>query len=259
LPVALLRRWLAHPLTAGLDLDDPATTELRKQIIAQKPFLHAIYDEWYRMLADAVPPGGGTALELGSGAGYCERFIPDLVTSEVLCCNGVRLVAGAEQLPFADAALRAIVMTNVLHHLPNVSRFFSEASRVLRKGGRIVMIEPWVSPWSRLVFGHFHHEPFDPDRTQWSFTSEGPLAGANIAMPWIVFSRDRSEFERQFPQLTVEWIRPFMPFRYLLSGGVGLRSLMPAFTYRAWAGLERLLEPSMDWLAMFAFVMVRKR
>jgi len=32
-------------MTAGMDLDDPATTELRKQVIASKPLLKAIYDE----------------------------------------------------------------------------------------------------------------------------------------------------------------------------------------------------------------------
>jgi SAM-dependent methyltransferase len=249
---------LAHPLTASLDLDDPATTELRKRIIAEKPFLRAIYDEWYAMLAEAVPEGEGAVVELGSGAGYCSRFIPHLITSEVLFCAGVRVVAGAEHLPFRNGSLRAIVMTNVMHHLPDVRRFLSEATRVLRSGGRILMIEPWVTSWSRLVYGRLHHEPFDPERTEWAFSSEGPLTGANGAMPWIVFARDRSQFETEFPELAVEWIRPFLPFRYLLSGGVGLRSLMPAFTQRAWAGLERLLDPTMDWLAMFAFVMVRK-
>jgi SAM-dependent methyltransferase len=256
---AFLRRLLAHPLTASLDLDDPATTELRKRIIAEKPFLRAIYDEWYGMLAEALPRGEGAVVEFGSGAGYCSQFIPNLITSKVLPCSGVLLVVGAEHMPFKDGALRAIVMTNVMHLLPDVRRFLSEASRVLRTGGRILMIEPWVTPWSRLVYQRLHHEPFDPDRTEWSFSPEGPLSGAQGAMPWIVFSRDRSKFEAEFPQLTVEWIRPFLPFRYLLSGGVGLRSLMPAFTYRAWAGLERLLEPMMDWIGMFAFVMIRKR
>jgi SAM-dependent methyltransferase len=256
---AFLRRLLAHPLTASLELDDPATTQRRKQIIAGKPFLKAIYDEWYRMLAESVPTGPGGVLELGSGAGHCAQFIPSLITSEVRACAGVRLAAAAERLPLANQSLRAIVMTNVLHHLPDVSQFFSEASRVVRTGGRILMIEPWVTPWSRFVYQHLHHEPFDPERTAWSISSQGPLSGANSAMPWIVFSRDRSTFETQFPQLTVEWIRPFLPFRYLVSGGVGLRSLVPAFTYPAWAALERLLEPRMDWLGMFAFVMVRKR
>ena len=72
MPIAFLHRLLAHPLTAGLSLDDPSTTELRREVIFSKPFLKAIYDEWYRMLAAEVPAGPGAVLELGSGAGYCD-------------------------------------------------------------------------------------------------------------------------------------------------------------------------------------------
>jgi len=59
LAAELLRRWLAHPLTASLADDDPKTTELRKQIIQSKPFLKAIYEEWYERLAAEVPRGTG--------------------------------------------------------------------------------------------------------------------------------------------------------------------------------------------------------
>ncbi len=52
---AFLRRLLAHPLTASLPVDDPATTELRKKIISSKPFLKSIYDEWYTLLAENLP------------------------------------------------------------------------------------------------------------------------------------------------------------------------------------------------------------
>src|SRR5437763_9019528 len=98
-PIAFLHRLLAHPLTAGLSLDDPSTTELRKQTIFSKPFLKAIYDEWYRMLAAEVPAGPGAVLELGSGAGYCDRYISGLITSEVFCCPSVQLVVDARQIP----------------------------------------------------------------------------------------------------------------------------------------------------------------
>ena len=60
---SFLRRLLAHPLTASLDLDDPATTELRQRVIASKPFLKAIYMEWYSLLAASLPPGEGQVLE----------------------------------------------------------------------------------------------------------------------------------------------------------------------------------------------------
>ena len=253
-----LRRLLAHPLTAGIPLDDPATTELRRRIISSKPFLRAIYDEWYALLAAELPPGAGDVLELGSGAGYCERYIPGLITSEVFPAPAVRLVADARHLPFPEAALRAIVFTDVLHHMPDVQQFFREACRCLRSGGKILMVEPWVTPWSRFVYRRLHHEPFLPEAAEWQFPSSGPLSAANGALPWIVFVRDRSRFEAEFPQLALERIRPLLPFRYLVSGGVGLRSLLPGFTERWWARLERALEPQMPRLAMFAFIALRR-
>ena len=258
MPAAILRRLLAHPLTASLSLDDPATTELRNQIIASKPFLRSIYDEWYTMLAQELPAGDGPVLELGSGAGYCERFIPGLITSEVFHCSRAKIVADAQQMPFADRSLRAVVMTDVLHHMPHTEKFFAEATRCLRKDGKILMIEPWVTPWSRLVYTRLHHEPFRPEAEDWSFSSTGPLSGSNSAIPWIVFVRDRLRFQSLFPQLSIEQIRPFMPFRYLVSGGVGLRSLMPAFTHSAWAGLEQMMGDQMSRFAMFAFISLRR-
>ena len=256
---SLFRRILAHPLTAGLELDDPATTQLRKQIISSKRFLTAIYDEWYRKIAAGLPAVDGVVLELGSGAGHCDRHISNLITSEVFFCNTIRLVADAQRMPFSNQSLRAIVFTNVMHHMPDVCQFFTEASRCLRRGGKILMIEPWVTPWSRFVYTRFHHEPFCAEAADWTFPSTGPLSGANGAIPWIVFVRDRESFEVEFPEFEIEQIQPFLPFRYLLSGGVGMRSLMPGFTHSIWERVEQMLEPHMSKCGMFAFISLRKR
>jgi hypothetical protein len=121
------------------------------------------------------------------------------------------------------------------------------------------MIEPWVSPWSRFVYTRLHHEPFHPDAEEWAFPSDGPLSGANGALPWIVFARDCRKFETDFPNLRVDTVRPFMPFRYLVSGGVGMRASMPGFSHPLWKGFERMLEPHMSKLAMFALISIRKR
>lgn len=254
----MLRRALEHPLTAGLDLDDPKTTELRRQIIASKPFLRTIYDEWYSRLRDTIPDGDGAVLELGSGAGRCEEFIPGLITSEIMACQGVQVVADAQRLPIASSALRAIVFVNVLHHLPDVRRFFHEAERCVRPGGRIAMVEPWVSPWSVLINKNLHHERFEPSSKEWNFDSGGPLSGANGALPWIVFERDRSIFEQEYPGLTVERIEPFLPFRYILSGGVGMRSLMPGFMHPFWKAIERIVSPLNRRMGMFALILLRR-
>ena len=254
----MLRRWLEHPLTRGVDLDHPDTTRLRRDIIAGKRFLQRVYQEWYELLATATPAGSAPALELGAGAGFLDRHITGLIRSEIFRCPTITAVLDAQALPFADASLRAIVMTDVLHHLPQVRRFFTEAARCVEPGGVIAMIEPWPSAWSRLIYTRLHHEPFRMDAETWEFPASGPLSGANGALPWLVFARDRARFEAEFPMWRVETIRPLMPFRYLVSGGVSMRSLSPGWSFGVWRALERSLGPWMDRWAMFAFVVLRR-
>jgi SAM-dependent methyltransferase len=254
----MLRTWLEHPLTRGLDLDDPRTTGRRRQIIREKAFLRDIYSEWYSAIAHALPTGPGAVLEIGSGAGFLDDFIPGLITSEVFSCSGVRLVLDGLSLPFAAGSLRGIAMTNVLHHLPDPRRFFSEAQRCVRPGGAIVMIEPWVTSWSRFVYARLHHEPFQTDARHWELPSGGPLSGANGALPWILFERDLARFELEFPQWSVELVAPLMPFRYLLSGGVSLRNLMPGWSSAFWGGFERLMGARASRMAMFARIVLRR-
>jgi len=254
----LLEACLAHPLTRGFDINDPQTTTIRRRLINEKNFLRLIYDEWYKSVAEALPSGPGPILEIGSGAGFMGDYVPGLVTSEMFPCQGIRVVLNAMQMPLADDTLRAIVMTGVLHHIPDVRRFFSEATRCLRPGGVIVMIEPWVTPWSRQIYTRLHHEPFEPAAQEWGFTSTGPLSDANGALPWILFDRDRAQFAHEFPSWRLQSIKPTMPFRYLLSGGVSGRSLMPGWSFGPWCFLEKLFQPWMNWWAMFARIILVK-
>jgi SAM-dependent methyltransferase len=254
-----MRRWLEHPLTRGLDIDDPRTTALRREVLRRKPFLRRLYDEWYATLLEAVPPGRGRVLELGSGPGFLASRIPELVTSEVFFCPWVAAVVDAHDLPFEAGSLRALVMTNVLHHVPRVGRFLSEAARVVRPGGVVAMIEPWNTPISRWIYRKQHHEPFLPDADQWDLTPGGPLSAANGAIPWILFARDRARFEAEHPAWSIRRIEPIMPFRYLLSGGVGYRAFVPAATYGLWRAVERALGPLGRKAAMFAFIVLERK
>ena len=255
----VVRKWLAHPLTRGLDLDDPKTTALRRLILAEKPFLQAIYLEWYRSIVAALPDGAGMVLELGSGPGFFAEVFPGVLTSEVFRCPDVAAVLDGQQLPLADGSLRAIVMTNVLHHIPNVRCFLSEAERCLRPGGAIVMIEPWVTAWSRLVYTRLHHEPFDPDVQIWELPAGGPLSEANGALPWILCQRDRTQLEGEFALLQIANVTPCMPFSYLVSGGISMRNLAPAWSFNLWRALETAMLSWMNQLGMFAKIVIVRR
>ncbi|MSQ48416.1 MAG: methyltransferase domain-containing protein [Deltaproteobacteria bacterium] len=255
---AWLTRWLALPLTAACDVDDPQTTVLRRQIIRDKRFLREIYEEWYRAIAEALPPGDEPVLELGSGAGFMRECVPGLIASDILWVPDVNLVADAVRLPFTSDALRSIVMTNVLHHIPNVRRFLAEAARCVKPGGALVMIEPWVTSWSKFVYGRLHAEPFEASAPDWNLPAVGPLSGANGALPWILFERDRQRFEAEFPTWRISSVEPQMPFRYLVSGGVSLRCLVPDSSHGVLRLLEKSLSPWMSALGMFARIVVTR-
>jgi hypothetical protein len=50
-----------------------------------------------------------------------------------------------------------------------------------------------------------------------------------------------------------------MPFQYLVSGGISMRSLAPGYSYSFWRFLEAIIRPWIkDW-GMFAFIALRKR
>lgn len=254
----MIRSWLSHPLTRGLDLDDPQTTILRRRILEEKVFLKKLYRQWYGLLLDSLGEAKYPILEIGSGAGFLREHLPDLITSDTIYLPWLTLVLDAQHLPVNDQSLDAIVMMNVLHHMRDVECFFFEATRCIRVGGRIAMIEPWRTPWSMLIYSNLHHEPFDPQMQGWRLDSADPMTTANGALSWILFVRDRERFLTLFPKWDIEDIQPMTPFCYLLSGGMSLRSLMPGWTYAFCSWIEAAFRPRMHSWAMFAKIVLKR-
>lgn len=255
-----LETYLSHPLARNLNLDSPEAIQIHSRIIHEKPFLRQIYEGWYTSISRLLPDDiGGPIVEVGSGGGFLTDFIPDLLTSEIRQVPTVHIVLDGQCLPFRKASLRAIVMTTVLHHFPDVKSFLTECAYCIRPGGRIIMVEPWATRWSRLIFRYLHGEPFNPEAKDWNFPRGGPLSQANAALPWIVFARDREKFEREFPQWYIKEIKLREPFCYLLSGGVSLRSFMPGCLFGMWRRIEDLLHPWIRSWAMFATIVLLRK
>lgn len=243
----------------GKDLDGADGAALRRRVLKEKTFLKKIYEEWYRTIADAVSGDSTRILEIGSSGGFLSEFIPGLITSDILFCPWIQTVLDGTALPFKNESLDGIVMTNVFHHFQRPRDFFSETIRCLKPGGSIMILEPWNSPWSRLVYKSLHHEPFDHKIKQWEIPMEDHNESpANNALPWTIFSRDRKTFEKEFPQLRIVSVKRTMPFRYLLSGGMYMRSFIPGWGYGMARMLELGLSPLNFLFAMFAYVKITK-
>jgi SAM-dependent methyltransferase len=241
------------------DLDDPQNIYILREIIQRKPFLVKTYKSFYRDLLERIRtiPPDGKIVELGSGASFLKQYNPQIITSDVLPYDGVDLVFSALDMPFEDNSLSALLMVDVLHHIKDSRQFFREASRCLESGGKIVMIEPSNTCWSSFIYKNFHHEPFNP-RGEWGFEAGGPLSGANMAIPWIIFQRDRRLFSTEFPHLVVRSLKAHTPLSYLISGGLSIRQLLPSELYGLVRFTEWLLSPLNWYLGMFLTIELEK-
>ncbi|PCJ87762.1 MAG: SAM-dependent methyltransferase [Flavobacteriales bacterium] len=240
------------------DLDSVEATLHHRQIILNKPFLRKLYEEWYRTFVQLTTvQSEGKLLEIGSGGGFLKDIYPEIITSDIKELPDCKMVINAESLPFENGSLNAIFMLNVLHHIPNCENFFKEAERTLMKDGLIFMIEPANTLFSRFIYNKLHQEPFD-ENTGWEFPANGPLSGANVALPWIVFHRDANEFHQKFPLLKTEKITLHTPFRYLLTGGLSYKSVVPGWGYSTVSFFEKLFSPLHPYTAMFQTILVRK-
>ena len=113
----------------------------------KKIILKRLYSLWYREMLLHFN-SGGLCLEVGGGTGNFKEFYPQTVCTDIVQLPWLDVVASAEALPFADGTFANMVLFDVLHHLENPSHFFTESLRVLTDRGRLIIMEPYISPVS---------------------------------------------------------------------------------------------------------------
>lgn len=99
------------------------------------------------MLASFLPKGG-QILDVGCGDGALVGWLRqngyDAQGIDPQADGNGILRGGAEALPVAAASVDCVLFVNSLHHVPvdEMDRAIGEAARVLRPGGRLVVMEP---------------------------------------------------------------------------------------------------------------------
>jgi SAM-dependent methyltransferase len=238
-------------------IDSPERTLEHKEVIGSKYFLKKLYLEWYNdFIREVEKKPDGKFLELGSGGGFLKEVEPRIVSSDILDLPSNDMAFSALEMPFEDKSLDGIFMIDTFHHIPDSEKFLKEVLRTLRDGGVMIMTEPANSWWGRMIYQNLHHEPFNP-KGGWSFPAEGPLSGANGALPWIVFERDREELSKKFPDLEITEIRYHTPFRYLVSGGLSFKQPIPDFTYPLFKFFDNVLSGLSKEISMFVTIKIK--
>ena len=240
--------------TGPADLD---RVQQHREIWAARPELRSVYHGFFSQLlseAGARSP----VVELGAGPGFFKEFCPSLISTDFIPTSWVDVVCDGCVMPFHGESVGAIVMLDVLHHLPHPLDFMTEATRVLRPGGVIVMIEPWITPASYLMYRYFHQEDcILKIDLQSPFQSNGKNAfDGNTTIPYNLV--------RHFTQMPAGPLRlvrvdPFLGLPYLATLGFKLNRPIPQLVIRASRAFEKLLGPLGRWNATRALLVWEKR
>lgn len=187
--------------------------------------LHLLLRSRFEWMNQYIAPDGW-GVDIGCGAGLSKEFIrarrlllTDFAEQSFLDVSGV----DALSLPFADQAFDFILASNLIHHLPCPTRFLSEARRVVRPGGHLLMHEPQASLLFRAVLRAMRHEGYSFDVDVFNetcvCTDPNDLWAGNNAISRLLFD-DHGAFLRAQPRWRIVRDEPCECVMFLNSGGV---------------------------------------
>jgi len=236
--------------------------ERHRRIWNEKKILREAYGEWYKKIAKDLLNDNGKTIEIGGGSGNFKEIKPDIISSDIDKCRWLDLCFDAHYMPFADGTVSNIVLVDVLHHLSNPVHFFNEAARVLKNGGRVVMVEPFPSPFSLFIYKIFHPEPFvmDADYFDKRGVDKKDPWESNQAIPYLLFFKHKKKFMKTFWQnFNILKRNRISCILYPLSGGFENRALIPDYLIEVFKLFEMLLTPFRWFMAFRCYVVIEKK
>lgn len=143
----------------GIDLHQQSIHK-NVQYWHQKPLLQKLYADFYRLIAQNLSNlPDAKIVELGSGLGNIREIIPDCLRTDLFPNPWIDQIENAYKLSFEGETISDLILTDVFHHLRYPGTALQEFGRVMRKGGRVLMLEPYMSALGLLVYGIPHDEP----------------------------------------------------------------------------------------------------
>jgi SAM-dependent methyltransferase len=256
---------MVTPLGESIDTQAQKMLQTHRRVWQKKAVLRRIYDEeFFARLLSARKPGG-VCIEVGGGPGFFKELLPSVICTDLIYSSWLDAVVDAQHLPFPSSSLSNIFGLDMLHHLAEPMAFLKEAQRVLDFGGRLILVEPWLTSFSRFVFRYWHQEDCDVSARPWDTNGGGSAHNkaafeGNQAIPYLLFGpRDISRTLEALSDLKPIAVEPFCLFAYLLSFGFKPMSLLPEFLYPAVSGFERLTMPLWRRVAALRVLLVLEK
>ena len=235
----------------------------RQRLFSRKTALRIIYESFYQKIYENCNKQEKT-LEIGSAFftlfGKSKNLFKDIVLSDVSFNDQSTITCDAHFLPFKNKSFANIIAIDTFHHLQNPLTFLKEASRILKKNGKVVLIEPLVTPISQIIYKFIHHEDCYMDKDPFQTTDfdqhRDPLVDGNNGLPTACFLREKDSFHNKLPEFKITKLQRLSLFVYPLTGGYQNWCLMPASLTKGLLKIENLLMPFLGRLMALRMLLV---
>ena len=211
----------------------------------RKPLLQSAYKDLYRLISKQLSNlPDPKIVELGSGLGNIRDVLPNCIRTDLFPYPWIDQIENGYQLTFADESISDLILSDVFHHLKYPGTALKELHRALRKGGRVIMLEPCMSLLGLLVYGAFHVEPIAVNQkiewfapNGWSPAHMDYYAAQGNATRIFVRKRFRSQLAAW---KSIKTIR-LSALTYAASGGYSGPQLYPTGMYPVIKSFETIL------------------
>lgn len=255
-------RFLALPVNETGNDSDAARIQNHERIFYQKPLLNFAFSKIQTEIFSHIPDAMkncGVIVELGAGATPIKRQFTQVVSSDVVLGEGIDLKLDAQEMIFDDDSVDVLICQNSFHHFSNPQKFFEETQRVLKREGRLIMLEPYHGFLASFLYKRlFATEDFDINGG-WNKETNDAMEDANQALSYIVFVRDRELFLEKNKNLKIVDIYPSgTHLTYLVSGGLNFRQVLPNWMNRLVMLLEKKIQFLNKIIAIHHFIVIKK-
>ena len=228
----------------------------RREIWNKKTNLRVCYKNWLKIIKPFVVEG--ETLEVGAGTGLTKDIWEgEIITSDILETPWVDKILDAQDIDLPESSFQNILGIDIIHHLKKPYSFFNESLKILSNGGKLILIEPWITPISFIFYKLMHHEKiiFSHDYLK---NSRNPWNG-NMAVPNLIFSSKGKNFIEKYPDFEIEIMKKISFFDFQITGGFKSWSLVKNHgLYSFFLKMDQFLSFAMPFIGFRIIIVLKK-
>ena len=252
-----------EPELLDVNVDSIEFLNSQRMVLKRKDQFKRVLIEFYQRIVNIKQKCfkvDGRIIEIGSGISFLNEYIPTLEKTDIKPDPALDRTLDAMNMDLPNSSTKLLIGINCFHHFPDAKKFFTECIRVLKPGGGVILIEPYYGVLSAILYKRlFKTESFDKNQKGW-ILPQSAMIGANQALSYIVFVRDKKLFMDLFPELEIIEVAPLNNgIRYLVSGGLNFKQLFPNRLFSVFRVIEIVLTPIIYLWGLHQIVVIRKK